>query len=48
MTVPLIIGGSSEIPLKEIPCCKTTDIVPTMLKILGKKPHKSVIGTSLV
>ncbi len=48
MAVPLIIGGSSEIPHKEITCCKTTDIVPTMLKMLGKKPHKSVIGTSLV
>ncbi len=48
MNVPLIIGGSSEIAHKEMTCCKTTDIVPTMLKIIGKKPHKSVIGTSLI
>ncbi|KKN47388.1 hypothetical protein LCGC14_0663440 [marine sediment metagenome] len=48
MTVPLIIEGSPEIPLKEISYCKTTDIVPAMLKIIGKKPHKSVFGTSLV
>ncbi len=32
--VPLIIGGSPEIPHKEIPFCKTTDIVPTVLKML--------------
>ncbi len=46
--VPLIIGGSLEIPHKEIPFCKTTDIVPTVLKMLGKTPHKSVIGDSLI
>ena len=46
--VPLIIGGSSEIPHKEIPYCKITDIVPTLLKIIGKKPHKSVVGKSLI
>ena len=46
--VPLIIGGSSEIPNKEIPYCKTTDMVPTLLKIIGQKPHKSVIGESLI
>ena len=45
--VPLIIAGSPEIPNKEIPYCKTTDIVPTLLKMLGKKPDKSVIGKSL-
>lgn len=48
IVVPLIIGGSSEIPLREISFCKTTDIVPTLLKMLGKKPHKSVIGNSLI
>ena len=46
--VPLIIGGSSEIPQKEITYCMITDIVPTLLKLLGKTPHKSVIGNSLI
>ncbi|MFX1275047.1 MAG: alkaline phosphatase family protein [Promethearchaeota archaeon] len=46
--VPLIIGGSPEIPYKEISYCKSTDIVPTLLNLLGKKPHKSVIGNSLI
>ena len=46
--VPLIIGGSKEIPYKEITYCKTTDIVPTLLKFLGKSPHKSVIGKCLI
>jgi len=48
MTVPLIIGGSEEIPNLEIPYCKTTDVVPTLLDFLGKKPHKSVVGKSLL
>ncbi len=48
MVVPLIIGGSLEIPYKHIPFCKTTDIVPTLLKLIGKTPHKSVIGVSLI
>ena len=46
--VPLIIGGSKEIPVKEISHCKITDIVPTLLKMLGKKPHPSVVGESLI
>ncbi|TFG01726.1 MAG: hypothetical protein EU540_03020 [Promethearchaeota archaeon] len=46
--VPLMIGGSKEIPYKEITYCKTTDIVPTLLKFLGKSPHKSVIGKCLI
>jgi len=46
--VPLIISGSSEIPHKEIPYCKITDIVPTLLKMIGKKSHKSVVGKSLI
>jgi hypothetical protein len=48
MTVPLIIGGSDELPVKEISRCKITDIVPTLLKMLGKKPHPSVVGESLI
>ncbi|MFX1408562.1 MAG: alkaline phosphatase family protein [Promethearchaeota archaeon] len=48
IVVPLLIGGSNQIPIKEIPFCKTTDIVPTLLKMLGKKPYKSVIGNSLI
>lgn len=46
--VPLIIGGSKDIPKKEISHCKITDIVPTLLKMLGKKPHPSVVGESLI
>ncbi len=48
MAVPLIIGGSLEIPKKQIKVCKITDIVPTLLKLIGKRPHKSVIGESLL
>ena len=47
-TVPLIIGGSGDIPVKEISHCKITDIVPTLLKMLGIKPHPSVVGESLL
>ncbi|MEJ2251375.1 MAG: alkaline phosphatase family protein, partial [Candidatus Lokiarchaeota archaeon] len=46
--VPLIIGGSPEIPKKEIKFCKTIDIVPTLLKMMAIKPDKSYIGKSLV
>jgi len=47
-TVPLIVGGSDELPVKEISHCKITDIVPTLLKMLGKKLHPSVVGESLI
>ncbi|MFX1524783.1 MAG: alkaline phosphatase family protein [Promethearchaeota archaeon] len=47
MFVPLIIGGSLEIPKNELAYCKTTDIVPTLLGLLGKTPHSSVIGKSI-
>ncbi|MHA1912871.1 MAG: alkaline phosphatase family protein [Promethearchaeota archaeon] len=47
MNVPFIVGGSLEIPQKSIPYCKITDIVPTLLSLLGKTPHKSVIGQNL-
>ncbi|TXT66485.1 MAG: Type I phosphodiesterase / nucleotide pyrophosphatase [Promethearchaeota archaeon] len=47
MTVPLIIGGSEDIPHLQIDFCKTTDIVPTLLKLLGHSPHKSVVGKDL-
>ncbi|TFG07202.1 MAG: hypothetical protein EU539_05615 [Promethearchaeota archaeon] len=46
--VPLIIGGSSLLPSKEIKYCKITDIVPTLLKTIGKKPHESVVGNSMI
>ncbi|MFX0031229.1 MAG: alkaline phosphatase family protein [Promethearchaeota archaeon] len=46
--VPLIISGSDEIPNGEIEYCKITDIVPTLLNMLGKNPHESVIGRSLI
>jgi hypothetical protein len=48
IVVPLIIGGSKEIAQKEIPYCKTADIVPTLLKMIGKSPNISVVGLSLV
>ncbi|MFX1409984.1 MAG: alkaline phosphatase family protein [Promethearchaeota archaeon] len=48
MTVPLIIGGSPRIPKLELNYCKTTDIVPTLLDLLGSKPDQSVIGKSVL
>ncbi|MHA2088355.1 MAG: alkaline phosphatase family protein, partial [Promethearchaeota archaeon] len=48
MLVPLIIGGSLKIPKMELDYCKTTDIVPTLLDLLGEKPHSSVIGRSVL
>ena len=48
MNVPLIIGGSSEIPHKHVQYCKITDIVPTLLSLIGKRPHKSVVGRKLL
>ncbi len=47
MTVPLVIGGSLEIPHKHIKVCKITDIVPSLLRLIGKSPHESVVGESL-
>ena len=47
MTVPMIIGGSQNIPQTELTYCKTTDIVPTLLNLLGIKPHKNVVGKDL-
>ena len=48
MLVPLIIGGSLEIPNMELELCQTVDITPTLLDLLGIKPDLSVIGTSLI
>ena len=48
MAVPLIIGGSLEIPRKKVSFSKITDIVPTLLKLIGRNPHKSVLGSSLI
>jgi arylsulfatase A-like enzyme len=48
MIVPFIIGGSSEIPNIELNYCKTTDMVPTLLHLLGIKSHSSVIGKSVL
>ena len=47
MTVPFIIGGSPNIPKLELAYCKTTDMVPTLLNLLGEKPHYSVVGKSV-
>jgi len=46
--VPLLISGSEDIPRKEIKFCKITDIVPTLLGLLGQKSHESVIGKNLI
>ncbi|MFX1418937.1 MAG: alkaline phosphatase family protein [Promethearchaeota archaeon] len=48
MIVPFIIGGSLEIPSIELSCCKTTDMVPSLLNLLGLKPDISVIGKSVL
>jgi arylsulfatase A-like enzyme len=48
MLVPLIIGGSPEIPNIELEFCQTVDITPTLLNLLGMKPDSSVIGNSLI
>jgi len=48
MTVPFIIGGSPEIPNLKLEYCKTTDMVPTLLDLLGIKPHSSVVGRSVI
>ncbi|MBY9011744.1 MAG: alkaline phosphatase family protein [Candidatus Lokiarchaeota archaeon] len=47
MTVPFIIGGSSNIPKLDLLYCKTTDMVPTLLNLIGEKPHYSVVGKSV-
>jgi predicted AlkP superfamily pyrophosphatase or phosphodiesterase len=49
MSVPLIIsGGTSELPNLQLSYCKTTDVVPTLLNLLGIQPHNSVVGKSLL
>jgi arylsulfatase A-like enzyme len=48
MIVPFIIGGSPEIPQIELLYCKTTDMVPSLLKFLGITPHSSVVGKSII
>ena len=48
MIVPFIIGGSSNIPQQELRYCKITDMVPTLLSLLGLKSDHSVIGKSVI
>jgi hypothetical protein len=48
MVVPFIIGGSPEIGNEEIQYCKTTDMVPSLIELLGLKPDGSVVGRSLI
>lgn len=48
MYVPFILGGSLEIPKLELEYCKTTDITPTLLDLLGIKPDPNVIGRTLM
>ncbi|MBD3196765.1 MAG: hypothetical protein GF317_17035 [Candidatus Lokiarchaeota archaeon] len=45
--VPLIISGSKKIPKKEVKYCKTVDIVPTLLEMIGRSPFKENIGEIL-
>ncbi|TFG05647.1 MAG: hypothetical protein EU536_01280 [Promethearchaeota archaeon] len=47
MTVPLLISGP-QIPEKRILYSKSTDLVPTILKLLGLPIPSSIIGTSLI
>ncbi|OLS15149.1 MAG: Uncharacterized protein of the AP superfamily [Promethearchaeota archaeon CR_4] len=47
MMVPLVLGGSPSIPQCDVPFCKTTDIVPTLLQLIGRTPDKTVVGKSL-
>ncbi|MHA2288840.1 MAG: alkaline phosphatase family protein [Promethearchaeota archaeon] len=47
MTVPFIIGGSPNVPKLKLEYCKTTDMVPTLLNLIGEKPHYSVVGKSV-
>ncbi|MEJ2248337.1 MAG: alkaline phosphatase family protein [Candidatus Lokiarchaeota archaeon] len=47
MIVPFIIGGSDNIPLMNLQYCKTVDMVPTLLDLLGDTPDLSVVGKSL-
>ena len=46
--VPFIIGGSPEISPMKLDYCKTTDMVPTLLDLLGISPHSSVVGKSVL
>ena len=49
MCTPLIMGGGSGILTpNEVEYCKSTDIVPTILALLGKTPHKSVVGRNIL
>jgi len=48
MIVPFIVGGSPEIPSIKLEYCKTTDMVPTLLDLIGITPHKSVVGKSVL
>ncbi|MFX1426115.1 MAG: alkaline phosphatase family protein [Promethearchaeota archaeon] len=48
MIIPFIIGGSPEIPQIELTYCKSTDMTPTLLNLLGIKPHSSVVGKSVL
>lgn len=46
LTVPLLVAGS-QIPSKKLPFSKSTDIVPTVLKLLDEKIPPQVVGTPL-
>ncbi len=47
LTVPLLISGS-QIPSKTLPYSKSTDIVPTILKLLGEPIPPNLVGKPLI
>ena len=47
ITVPLLISGLS-IPQERLPYSKSTDIVPTILKLLGEPLDPKIVGVSLL
>ncbi|MBD3215140.1 MAG: hypothetical protein GF311_21215 [Candidatus Lokiarchaeota archaeon] len=48
MNVPFIIGGSADLPNLQLEYCKTTDMIPSLLCLLGMDPHESVVGKNLL
>ncbi len=47
LTVPLLVAGS-KVPQKTIPFSKSTDIVPTILKLLGEPIPANLVGKPLL
>ena len=47
LAVPLLVA-SSEVPVKKLPHAKSTDIAPTILKLLGESIPPQMVGTPLI